>query len=228
VYRGGFVGKETRGREIKSLINSKNNQRKPNQNISEYTAPVFLKIIIASNNVKNFVRIDDDEIRYWVREVPAFEKGSGNHNILNDMISEIPAFLCFLNSLPDVDTSRSRMVFTEDELVTDALKNVKDESVSNLQKDLEILIDEFLMDNEALETLFFSAGDVKQAFFRNNSQVGVKYISSVLKDEMKLSMVGKRRYTNSLVQQHEANNKNGTPFHLSNPYYNPKIKPRRY
>jgi len=58
--------------------------------VQNFMLPFFGKIIMASNNEDKFIRIDDEEIRFFVRKLvtPNIE----NHNILNDLVNEIPAF----------------------------------------------------------------------------------------------------------------------------------------
>ena len=71
------------------------------KNVTEYTSPFYMKIVINSNNEDKFVNISESDIRYWVRKIPSLE-GKGNHNILNDMLSEIPSFLATSDILSDV------------------------------------------------------------------------------------------------------------------------------
>lgn len=154
------------------------------KNVTEYNSPLYLKLIINSNNEKKFAIIEDSDIRYWVRKIPTL-KGIANHNILEDMVSEIPAFLAYLNSLPDVDTSRSRMVFTEEEIRTDALKKIQKASQSSLHKDIKIYLQD-LCDTTGEKELYFNPKMIKDMFFDRNSNYQINYIRDVLKDEMKL------------------------------------------
>ena len=56
------------------------------KHVSHYSVPFYGKLIITSNNEDKFSKVDNEEIRYWVRKVPTL-KGKANHNILEDMSS---------------------------------------------------------------------------------------------------------------------------------------------
>jgi len=152
--------------------------------VAEYTVDFYGKIIIASNMIKKFMRIDEEEIRFWVRSIP--EPKNKVTDILRKMNDEIPALLNYLHSLPEIDFSRSRMVFTKDEIKTDALNDVVKESYSGLRKELEILIQDHFNEYPNLSEFYATATDIKDKWFAHNNQIGRHYINSVLTEEMKM------------------------------------------
>ncbi len=169
----------------KILVNAKHQQ--------PYSLPFFGKLIITSNDEQKFSKVDQQEIRYWVRKVPSL-KGKANHDILTDLVSEIPNFLKHLLDMPIPDFSRSRMVFTAEDIETDALKVVKNESHTQLYKDIfDILEDEF-NNNSQLETMSFTPLDMKRKYFERDNSVSNAYIKSVLVKEFRLKPKGNRRY----------------------------------
>jgi len=151
---------------------------------AEYVVDFYGKVIIASNMIKKFMRIDSEEIRFWVREIPIPKRKVTD--ILKKMREEIPALLAYLQSLPQPDFSRSRMVFTKEEIHTDALEAVVTESYSGLRKDLNILIQEHFNEYESISEFYASAKDIKERWFAHNNQINYHYISSVISDEMKI------------------------------------------
>lgn len=151
--------------------------------VQEFSVPFFGKVILCTNKVKDFMRIDDEEIRFWVRKVSVIKEK--NTRIEDELFSEIPKFLKYLIDLPSVDFSRSRMVFTKEEIYTDELMVVKEESKSGLYKDLEILISE-LFDKKDCDYFCATAKDIKEYWFRNDSKTSYSYIRKVLVDEMGL------------------------------------------
>jgi len=153
------------------------------KNVSQFKLPFFGKIILASNNEDKFMRIDSEEIRFWVRKIgiPKIE----NHNILNDMVSEIPAFLYHLTKLPAVDFTHSRMVLTESELANDTLEAVKQESRSGLYKELMELVTDWF-DNNNQDELEFIPQDIKQRWFKSDNSIPINYIRRVIKVEFEL------------------------------------------
>lgn len=195
------------------LVNSKN--------IRQYTIPFYGKLIITSNDETKFSKVDKPEIRYWVRKVPTLS-GKGNHQILNDIKKEIPQFLYYLNSLPEIDRTKSRMVFEASEINTIELDTVKHESKAGLHKDMEMYLDQHSVDNFKIKEFKFTALHMKEKFFRNDHKHELNYFNKILKDSMKLERQKMQRFV-----PFEENDKNsytaykvsGTPFVFKNPYY---------
>ena len=163
------------------------------KHVQEYSVPFFGKVILCTNKVKDFMRIDDEEIRFWVRKVSVIKEK--NTQIEQELFNEIPALLKYLTQLPVIDFSKSRMVFTKEEIYTDELKVVKEESKSGLYKDLEIFIEDFF-DKTPCEYFCATAKDIKEYWFRNDSKVSMSYIRKVLIDEVGMTPNDKTtRYT---------------------------------
>jgi hypothetical protein len=193
------------------LVNSKN--------IRQYSLPFFGKLIITSNDETRFSKVDTPEIRYWVRKVPTLE-GKGNHQILADMKKEIPQFLYYLNSLPEVDRTKSRMVFEANEITTSELETVKKESRPGLHKDIEMYLEEFSIENDKVKEFKFTAAHIKEKFFKYDHKNELHYFNKILKDSMKLPREKMQRFmpleeNNSFHQQKTS----GTPFVYENKYY---------
>jgi Family of unknown function (DUF5906) len=92
----------------------------------------FGKFILVSNNEDNFVRLDKQEIRFWINKVPPLKKI--NTELEFDLIEEIPAFLNFLNKRSLATTKMERHWFDSNLLKTDALLAVQKNSVGQLEK----------------------------------------------------------------------------------------------
>lgn len=153
--------------------------------IDNYSVPFFGKFIITSNEPKRFLRVDENEIRMWVRILKG-PKGRPNTNIEADLKAEIPAFLKHLTDMPAIDFTKSRMVFTADEIKTEALIDVKQESRSELHKDILGHVDEYFVSHPEAKELHLTVGDIRSLFFRGNNRYGVHYIGEVLRGEMGL------------------------------------------
>lgn len=160
--------------------------------VQHYSVPFFGKVIICTNKETDFMRIDDEEIRFWVRKINPIN-GKRNTLIEEQLRDEIPKFLKLLIDLPEIDFSRSRMVFTEDEIKTSALENVKKESKTGLTKDLLYYIDDLFINNNIKE-FDASAIDIKKRWFQNDNKISITYIRKVLKDEFKMNPSEPRKY----------------------------------
>ena len=179
------------------------------KNVSQFKLPFFGKIIMASNNEDKFMKVDDKEIRFWVRKIGGLR--IENHNILNDMICEIPAYLSYLKSMKPIDFTHSRMVFTPNQIKNEYLEAVKHESRSSLHKELIELFTDFFMGNSLIEC-FCTPGDIKQKFFVNNNNIDRTYIRRVIKQGFCKSTPSK---TMSYKSFDSFDSKVGRPFEFS-------------
>lgn len=147
--------------------------------------PFFGKLIMCTNKVKDFMRIDSEENRFWIRYINPV-KGEKHIKIEDDLFSEIPKLLKYLTQLPEIDFSKDRLVFTLDEIRTEHLDNVKNESKSGLHKELEILIEDFFSNNNDADSFFATAKDIKREWFDRDTKISRSYILRVLREEMKV------------------------------------------
>jgi len=176
--------------------------------VQHYSVPFFGKIIVCTNKETDFMRIDDEEIRFWIRKINPIV-GQKNTNIENDLFNEIPKFLKFLEQLPAIDFSKSRMVFTQDEIKTDSLELIKLESKNGLRKELEIYIEDFFNNNDCNE-FEATAKDIKEKWFEHDREK-MSYIAKVLKNEMKMTPQQNKYYT-PFNNPNYLEKKKGTPF----------------
>lgn len=186
--------------------------------IQQYSLPFYGKLIITSNDENKFSKVDDPEIRYWVRKIPSL-KGKANHQILDDLTKEIPYFLYYLNSLPDIDVTKSRMVFEAVELETEALKDVKKESRPALHKEIDIMLDDYAANNESIYEFLFTPKDIKDKWFSNNQRIEINYINRILKSSMKLKRSTMQRFipleSKELISSKKVS---GRPYIFKNKY----------
>lgn len=161
--------------------------------VDHFTVPFFGKIILTSNNEEKFVRIDEEEIRFFVRKVGMPEYP--NHNLETELIKEIPAFLYDLSLLPPVDFSTDRSGFTPAELDNDFLKGVKRESKSWLYKDLSMKLEDLFSNEQSNSAeVYADPASIKHAFFPYDNNVTLSFLRQVLKDEFNLSPSERPKY----------------------------------
>lgn len=186
--------------------------------VSHYSVPFFGKVIFCTNKESDFMRIDEEEIRFWVRKIKII-KGAKNTNIETDLFNEIPKFLKYLMQLPAIDFSKSRMVFTKDEIQTESLHAVMEQSKSTLRKEIEMNFDDFFMNNDAIEFIEATAKDIKMQWFPLNHKYEMSYIRTVLKEEMKMVCLKNKKYKGFPNQDYSQGSKTGFPFLFKNPYH---------
>jgi len=166
------------------------------KNVNDFQLPFFGKIILASNNERKFMKVDSEEIRFFIRKINT--PSITNHNILVDMINEIPAFLFYLDSLPVPDFKKSRMVFTPEELTNDSLKSVKNESHTWLYKELVGIFEDQFNNYFVGEVMKATPKEIKDTFFAHNSNVSSSFVKDVLVDEFKFQKAEKNESYKSL------------------------------
>jgi hypothetical protein len=177
------IEKQAAVERIKSISTAKTitvNQK----HVAHYSIPFYGKIVLATNREKDFMRIDEEEIRFWVLKVRPIEQKITDIEI--KMRDEVPYFLRYLLDLPAVDFSRDRMVFTADELKNEQLEAVVEESRSGLYKEISEHARAFF-ENEFVSSEFYAtAKDIKNRWFPNDSRIGLAYIRKVCVEELKL------------------------------------------
>lgn len=178
--------------------------------VSQYQIPFYGKIILASNNEDKFAKIDEEEIRFFVRKVSKPEEY--NHAIEEELLKEIPAFLNYLTTLPAIDWSKDRSGFTPEELANESLSKVKKESKSALYKELVELFTE-LFANSDEKVVYATPTDIKMRWFQHNQKFEIQYIRKTLKDDFKKvpqKMMKYNPFGETVMVQ-----KTGTPFEFN-------------
>lgn len=206
-----FVEKSAGVEKVKALSTGKSIQMS-RKFIDDQTLPFFGKIILCTNNVKDFMKIKDKEIRFWVREVPVIQ-GKKNNLIEKHLFAEIPKFLRFLDQQTPIDYENgSRQILSEDRIRTDALMAVKEESRSWLYKELKELIISYCMSKQ-ITSFYASSEDIKKQWFFSNNNAQLNYIRKVLKEEMKL-VPSQKTIRYSKFNESIISDAIGRPFHF--------------
>jgi len=145
----------------------------------------FGKFILCSNNEKNFVYIDDSEIRYWVRKIIPFPVTQENPNLLEVLKMELPQFINFIDSRKISSPRKTRMWFTKEQIYTSALTVLMNGNKTYINKELEqIISDEFLQfDTEELK---YSVGDLVDKLSKYNIRTSSFKIAELLRSTYNL------------------------------------------
>jgi hypothetical protein len=157
-----FISKKLVTERIKSLSTAEkitmNRKGKDHEEID-----FFGKFILLTNNEDNFINASDDDIRYWVRKVPVIKKDE-MINVMPLLIDEIPAFLNYLNKRQLHSAGKHpRQFFTLEEIETDALRKVIQQSASSLEKNLRKKLVEYFLDFN-LEVFYMTTQQITDIF----------------------------------------------------------------
>ncbi|HSD07672.1 primase-helicase family protein [Flavobacterium sp.] len=146
-------------------------------------ATFFGKFILASNNETSFIKIDPDEIRFWVLKINKFQEE--DVHILNKLISEIPAFLHFLIHRKLSTENKSRMWFTPQQINTKALQKLVKFNSSIIENEVaNILLN--TMESLDVEILEFCFSDLLNILNKFRLKYDAGEIKKIVRDIWKL------------------------------------------
>lgn len=141
----------------------------------------FAKFLFMTNNEENFIYAGEDDVRYWIRKVPVIaELFIG---LLEEMKTEIPAFLDFLNKRKLKTEKLHRAWFYPELIKTEALKKVIAHNESTVVKELRERIRNMFYDHGGDEILL-TMDAINEHFFKNKYEVN--YLRKSLQDKLKL------------------------------------------
>jgi len=147
--------------------------------------PFYGKFILCSNNEENFVKVDPNEIRYWVRKIPVLQ--TSNPYLMQSLENEIPHFMHFINNR-DISTKKtSRMWFATKLLKTEALDTLIKGNKTYLEKELlELLNDSLSYFEKETKELKYTSKDLSMMLKNNGHGTHNHKISKFLKDKWNL------------------------------------------
>ena len=177
------VEKSSAVERLKAIVTQKT-QSVNRKHVAQYQLPFYGKVIMNSNKEHDFMKIEHDEIRFWVRKIPPV-KGDRDALIEDKFRDEIPYLLQYLQELPKLDLSKDRFIIEPDKIITNQLKKVQKESETWLKKELDAYLSELMINTSGASEFKITPKIIKDRFFANNSQVNIAYITKVIRDEYK-------------------------------------------
>lgn len=136
----------------------------------------FAKFILCSNNEDNFIQIDDEEIRFWIRKVKPLQ--SEDVHFLEKLRQEIPYFLKYLLAREYKSKQKTRMWFTREQIMTDSLKKL----MSNNKVELALLELFYECFEKTEETeLYVSPGEILIMLKRINPKLYIESANEIRK-----------------------------------------------
>ncbi|WP_117884800.1 primase-helicase family protein [Aureibaculum luteum] len=143
----------------------------------------FGKFILCSNNEENFIKIDANEIRFWVLKIPKYKKE--DIGFLSKLIDEIPAFLYHLKQRKITTKNQTRMWFSPEQIRTKALKKLVQNNRNRVEKELiNIVIS--VMEKFDLDEIKLCPTDALNALNKTRVKTDLTQIRRILKNDWKL------------------------------------------
>jgi len=143
----------------------------------------FGKFILCSNNEKNFIKIEPGEIRFWVRKITTFK--TEDEDLLDKLITEIPAFLYYLSKRSFHTKNTTRMWFTPQQIKTEALKRLINFNKNIIEVELVNSIIE-IMDNYEIEEFQFCIKDLQNLMSRTPYKETKTRLKTIVREEWNL------------------------------------------
>ena len=141
-----------------------------------YTSKCYFKIIVVGNDEEMLTFIEKENTRYWIIKIDTFE-GKEDHNYIDKLTQEIPAFLHHLQNEFEFRPSRGRLYFHPDEFQTEASRLIQENSKPSLMKEIEEYISDIFEANQNIEEVKYTLKDLQQILSVNDRS----YIRSTLK-----------------------------------------------
>lgn len=177
-----------------AILNSKGKDQK--------SIATFSKQLLISNREDDFIKIDKEEIRFWVVKVPRLSDDNRDVRLLKKMVAEIPQFLHFLNHRNIKSPEKERHWFESRILVTDALKRVVAKSKVTLEKQITIALVE-LFEASALVELTIPLNELAAIVKQQNNK---SYVADTLKKMgYKTSEYPNTKYFPRMIEKREMN-----------------------
>jgi len=104
--------------------------------------PYHGKVIMASNDADNVMKIEDNEDRWFVVRVPKIPTDQKDPDMEKKMLQEIQAFLAYLEDRNIHHPREDRLWFKPQHFITDQYKKI----VQNTKSYLERMLDDFLIE----------------------------------------------------------------------------------
>jgi hypothetical protein len=142
------------------------------------TLPFFAKFMLNSNHVEDFIRIDKEEIRFWIHQVKPIP--NLQPNFLETLIEEIPAFLYYLNTRNMVTKRVERHWFDSQLLHTEALQRIKENSLPTIERRIRQELQE-IFELCSDEILYYPLDALVKAVLNENPNNKI-YIKRILTD----------------------------------------------
>ncbi|GBF22586.1 hypothetical protein C21_04787 [Arenibacter sp. NBRC 103722] len=143
----------------------------------------FGKFILCSNNEDNFIKIDNNETRFWVLKVPSLKKEETQ--FLDFLEAEIPAFLYHLQIRKLNSANKTRMWFSPSQIRTRALESLMRNNRNRVEKELASVILS-AMETFDLEELELCPLDALQLLNRTRIKTDLTQLRQILKKDWKL------------------------------------------
>ncbi len=167
----------------------------------------FGKLILLSNTEDNFIKMDEDDNRFFVVKVPQLTPLDFIPDLMTHLEDEIPAFLHMLRTRNMVYPKKSRLWFDPKVYETEALSKIRINTRSIVQKEMIRWCEDIFAFDEAGDQIHVIPKKLAEELEKSLRQVSglATQITHILKEEWKLSQAtnGKFKFP-SVIDDYDA------------------------
>jgi hypothetical protein len=152
--------------------------------MTTYEIDNYIHFFLTTNNVDSFVKIEDQDSRMWIREVPKIEKHQYDKQILQKFKTEASCFLHFLMNRAYVNEIDHRFAFDKDLYRTERWAKVVENQKSHIYHHLKDKIrEDFERNMLASQDHVYKKEDLKEMMDGFNYKWGVKDLTRAMEVE---------------------------------------------
>jgi hypothetical protein len=146
----------------------------------------YIKLVMASNDERDFMNIESEDVRFWVHKVPIIEKRDPDYQ--DKMKLEIPAFLHFISNRDIIHPNEDRGWFADRYLQTDQRNIIIKTTKPAIQRDIEEYLNNYFSEYD-VQVLKIGLSEICEQIHKfskyNHSKVDIR---NVLADVYKTTL----------------------------------------
>ena len=156
----------------------------------KFQVPVELdyygKVVMLTNNVHDFMKIDDEENRFWIRTMPKLNKKKDfDPNFMTKLEEELGHFLHYItNRKLHTEGKQTRFYLSDSVTQTEELARIRENSKSSLYMEIHSMLDDTFFQRKDVDDLYFLIGNIRDKIETPN--IGMKQIKMCLQKEFRL------------------------------------------
>jgi hypothetical protein len=168
------------------------------KNRSAGEIPFFGQFVFCSNDEDTFLKLSEDDKRFWVRKIPSIPEESKTPNFDQKLEDELPHFLHYLSTRElHVKESKTRMYLDTRDLRTEAFNKVVRASIPSIEKEIRGKLEHIFI-TYGINELMLTADDLINYY--GVRRVETAYIERILENNMDVDKVRNKEGKTKVVR----------------------------
>lgn len=152
--------------------------------------PFYGKLVMCSNHEENFIRVEDEDTRYWIRKIPG-RPGKRDNDFFDKLKEECKHFAYHLqHRILETSVKQGRLWFSNDQIRTKAFETAVESGKSNIYHDLkELLLEDLITYNR--DEWWYTPKEVME-ILGNPKNFGFRHLKKMIEKNFKKTSFKKR------------------------------------